>query len=120
VPEGATVIRIGNWSATLERGGQAVIDRCKAALYWGPWPAERRGVVWLAGHNNCGFGFWADLPMGTTVSIAGPLGAVAYVIVSRSWVPRKSGSSHGLIHDDLILQTCEGRGTSLTYATRRS
>jgi len=118
-PDGATVIRIGTWSTTVERGDQAVIDRCKATLFWGPWPAERPGTVWLAGHDHCGYGFWADLPMGTTVAFHGPHGTVSYVIVGRTWLPRKGGPSRGLLHDDLILQTCQGRGTSLTYAARR-
>jgi hypothetical protein len=120
IPDKATVIRIGGWSTTIERGDQAVIDRCKATLFWGPWPAERAGTVWLAGHDHCGFGFWANLPMGTTVVFDGPHGTVSYVIVGRTWLPRKGGSSHGLIHDDLILQTCQGQGTSLTYAARRA
>lgn len=119
-PDGATVIRIGTWSAVVERGDQAVIDRCKATLFWGPWPAERPGTVWLAGHDHCGFGFWAGLPVGTTVTFAGPHGTAAYAIVDHTWLPRKGGPSQGLIHDDLILQTCHGSGTSLTYAARRS
>jgi len=117
-PVGATVIRIGTWSTTVERGDQAVVDRCKATLFWGPWPAERPGTVWLAGHDHCGYGFWADLPMGTIVAFHGPYGTVSYVIVGRTWLPRKGGPSQGLIHDDLILQTCQGQGTSLTYGAR--
>jgi len=116
---GATVIRIGAWSATVERGDQAVIDRCRATLFWGPWPADGPGTAWLAGHDHCGFGFWADLPIGTTVSFSGPHGAGSYVIVGRTWVPNKGGPSRGLIHDDLILQTCQGHGTALTYGARR-
>lgn len=117
--DGATVIRIGAWSATIERGNQAVIDRCKATLFWGPWPAGGPGTTWLAGHDHCGFGFWSALPIGTTVSFTGPHGAGSYVIVGRTWVPGKGGPSRGLVHDDLILQTCQGDGTALTYAARR-
>jgi len=117
--DGATVLRIGTWSATIERGDQVVIDRCRATLFSGPWPADGPGTAWLAGHDRCGFGFWAELPIGTTVSFAGPHGAGSYVIVGRTWVPGKGGPSRGLIHDDLILQTCQGPGTALTYGTRR-
>jgi len=117
--DGATVIRIGAWSTTVERGDQAVIDRCRATLFWGPWPADGPGTAWLAGHDHCGFGFWAGLPIGTTVSFSGPHGAGSYVIVGRTWMPGKGGPSRGLIHDDLILQTCQGLGTALTYGARR-
>jgi hypothetical protein len=118
-PGGVTEIRIDAWSRGVERGGQATIDRCgPAALYRGPWPGEGGGTTWLAGHANCGFGRWARLPIGSKVTFSGPHGDVAYVVSSRTWVPRKSGSAAGLVHDDLILQTCQGNGTSLTYALR--
>ena len=118
-PGGATEIHIAGWSRKVERGGQATINRCgPATLYRGPWPGSGVGTTWLAGHSNCGFGQWAQLPMGTTVTISGPRGDIAYAIVSRTWVPRKSGSTRGLVHDDLILQTCQGKGTALTYASR--
>jgi hypothetical protein len=118
-PGSTTVIRIGSWSRTLERGGQAAVNRCRAAtLYYGPWPGQAPGTVWLAGHAHCGFSLWAKLGMGTRVSLTGPHGALEYVISDRVWVPRKGGSSGGLVHHDLILQTCVGKGTSLTYATR--
>jgi hypothetical protein len=118
-PGSTTVIRIGSWSRTLERGGQAAVNRCRAAtLYYGPWPGQAPGTVWVAGHAHCGFSLWAKLGMGTRVSLTGPHGALEYVISDRVWVPRKGGSSAGLLHHDLMLQTCVGKGTSLTYATR--
>jgi hypothetical protein len=118
-PGSTTVIRIGSWSRTVERGGQAAVNRCRAAtLYYGPWPGQAPGTVWLAGHAHCGFSLWAKLGMGTRVSLTGPHGALEYVVSDRVWVPRKGGSSGGLVHHDLILQTCVGKGTSLTYATQ--
>ena len=118
---GNDVIRIGTWSRAVVPGGQAAVDRCRAAtLMWGPWPPAEPGnnhATWLAGHSNCGFGWWANLPLGTEVTLAGPHGDATYVVSGRTWVARKSGSAEGLIHD-LTLQTCEGGGTSLVYATR--
>ena len=118
---GTDVVRIGAWSRSVTRGGQAAVDRCgPATLMWGPWPPAEPGndhATWLAGHSNCGFGWWATLPLGTEVTLSGAQGDATYVVVDRTWVPRKSGSADGLIHD-LTLQTCEGRGTTLVYATR--
>jgi hypothetical protein len=100
-------------------GNLNTVNRCRAAtLYYGPWPGQAPGTVWLAGHAHCGFSLWAKLGVGTRVSLTGPHGALEYVISDRVWVPRKGGSSVGLVHHDLMLQTCVGKGTSLTYATR--
>jgi hypothetical protein len=115
------VVRIGAWSRPVVRGGQATVDRCgPATLVWGPWPAdtENQHATWLAGHNNCGFASWATLPVGTEVTLSGPHGDATYVVFGHKWVPRKSGSTEGLIYHDLTLQTCQGRGTALTYAAR--
>jgi hypothetical protein len=117
----ADVVRIGRWSRPVERGGQAMVDRCgPATLVWGPWPAETldQRPTWLAGHSHCGFGWWATLPVGTPVMLSGPHGDATYVVSGRQWVPRKGGTSEGLIGRDLTLQTCLARGTAFTYATR--
>jgi hypothetical protein len=118
-PASTTTVEIGSWRRPVERGAQAAVDRCRSAvLYRGPWPGDGPGTSWLAGHSHCGFGFWANLKMGSSVTLRGPDRTLTYVISDRVWIPRKTGTAAGLIHHDLMLQTCVGRGTSFTYATR--
>ena len=98
------------------RGGQATIDSCSVTLYRGPLPGRPSGTVWLAGHDWCGYAYWATLRSGTVVALHGPWGVVRYRVYGHGSVKRHSGSSSGLIRGDLTLQTCKGSGTAFTYA----
>ena len=111
-------ISVGGWSRSIISGGQGAIDGCGPAVLWESALPGAGGTTHLAGHNYCGFQFWRDLPIGTTVTITHGTTVFAYRIVGHVYVPRQGGSSGGLIHNDLTLQTCEGEGTSLTYADR--
>jgi len=111
-------ISVGGWSRSIISGGQDAIDGCGPAVLWESALPGAGGTTHLAGHNYCGFQFWRDLPIGTTVTITHGTTVFAYRVVGRVYVPRQGGSSGGLIHNDLTLQTCEGEGTSLTYADR--
>lgn len=112
-------IRVHGWSKSFKRGDQGRIDRCRATLWWGSLPrVNAKRPTWLAGHNYCGFWRWDDwLPVGAHFSIKGPQGKVhRYKVYRRAYVNRKSGSSQGLIHNDITLQTCRGKGMTFVYA----
>ncbi len=111
-------ISVGGWSRSIISGGQGAIDGCGPAVLWESALPGAGGTTHLAGHNYCGFQFWRDLPIGTTVTITHGTTVFAYRVLGHVYVPRQGGSSGGLIHNDLTLQTCEGEGTSLTYADR--
>lgn len=111
-------ISVGGWSRSIISGGQGAIDGCGPAVLWESALPGAGGTTHLAGHNYCGFQFWRDLPIGTTVTITHGTTVFAYRVLGHVYVPRQGGSSGGLIHNDLTLQTCEGDGTSLTYADR--
>ena len=103
------------------RGKQPTIDRCKATAYYGSLPGQspRTDTLWLAGHDYCGYATWSRIPVGTVISLRSDRGRIVrYRVEDRVHVPRQGGSSAGLVHHDLMLQTCEGSGTSITYATR--
>lgn len=99
-------------------GSQSAIDSCgPAVLYSSSFP-DAGGSAWLNGHNNCGFQFWADLPVGSTLTIANGAAVFRYRVVGHGYVAQQGISSAGLIHNALTLQTCKGPGTSFTYADR--
>jgi len=111
-------ISIGGWARTIVSGTQSAIDACgPAVLYSSSWPGAG-GTTWLNGHNNCGFQFWTDLPIGSTVTITHGPAIFRYRVVGHGYVAQQGISSAGLIHNDLTLQTCKGSGTSFTYADR--
>jgi len=111
-------ISIGGWARGIVAGSQSAIDACgPAVLYSSSFPGSG-GNTWLNGHNDCGFQFWTDLPVGSTVTITHGPAVFTYRIVGHGYVPQQGISSAGLIHNDLTLQTCKGPGTSFTYADR--
>ncbi len=62
-------ISISGWARTIVSGTQSAIDACgPAVLYSSSWPGAG-GTTWLNGHNNCGFQFWSDLPIGSAVTV---------------------------------------------------
>ncbi len=114
-------IKVRNWAKPFKRGGQDRIDRCQATLWSGSFPRKNaQSPTWLAGHNYCGFWRWDKwLAVGSQFSIKGPTGQVhQYTVYRRKYLDRKGGSSAGLIHGDITLQTCRGSGTSFVYANR--
>ncbi len=111
-------ISISGWARTIVSGTQSAIDACgPAVLYSSSWPGSG-GTTWLNGHNNCGFQFWTDLPIGSTLTITHGPDVFRYRVVGHGYVAQQGISSAGLIHNDLTLQTCKGSGTSFTYADR--
>ena len=112
-------IQVGDWfrSIVIARGSQAAINACGAASLWdGPMPGQGSGTTWLAGHNYCGFAFWDALSIGARITIHDSSGTFVYQVVSRTRLTHQGGTAVGILHDDLILQTCTTSGTSLTYA----
>lgn len=117
-PNAPWVLAVSGKSFTIESGDQTTIDACKPGMvtkWYSPLPGQG-GTTHLAGHNYCGFQYWSSLPMGTIVTITHDSTVYRYKIVSRTMLATQGGSSAGLIHDDLILQTCAGSGTAMTYA----
>lgn len=116
-------IQIGKWVEPIKvaRGSQAAIDACGPAVVWfGDLPTRSKGFAWIAGHNDCGFAFWNTLARGTVITIHDAVGTFRYRVTSRTYLPQQGGSATGLLHDDLLLQTCLGKGTGFTYADRIS
>lgn len=90
-------------------------------MYYGTYPDEKpaTATLWIAGHDYCGFDIWRQVRIGTVVALRSSTGDEhRYRIDSRVFVPRQGGTSAGLVHSDLMLQTCKGEGTTITYATR--
>lgn len=110
-------ITVRGWTRTIVHGGQRAINRCRAVLWYGPMPGGS-GTTWLAGHDYCGFRRWdRGLSKGSRFKVTTPTGAVLrYRVTGHRFVGRHSGSSVGLIHGDMTLQTCRGNGTAFTYA----
>ncbi len=114
-------VKVRGWSKPISRGGQATINRCKATLFWGSLPGNSDQPAWLAGHDRCGFWRWDKwLPIGSKITVTTPKGKVLkYRVYARDVINRKSGSSDGLIHGDLTLQTCRGAKMTFAYARRQ-
>ena len=113
-------VKVRGWGRPITRGGQANIDRCRATLYWGSLPGNSTRPAWLAGHGKCGFWRWdKQLPIGAKFKVKSPRGKVLrYRVYDRDIINRKSGSSEGLIHGDITLQTCRGPHMTFVYARR--
>lgn len=109
VPAGNTV-RIGTWSHgyVTAYGSQAIVDACKV-VEWEP--------LWFAGHDYCGYAFWASLPVGQKIVLTGK-NAGTYTVTNRVYLSTQGGKKPALPAYDLALQTCKGSGTQLVLATK--
>lgn len=114
-------IVIGDWEDNIVKGNQKEIDKCDAAVaYGGILPEEGKDeLLWLAGHNYCGYAFWANLEINSYVKVVSPQNVVTtYKVYGHKYIGRQGGSSTGLIKGDLTLQTCKKDGTVFTYAQK--
>lgn len=103
-------IRIGSWSHgyVSAYGSQASLDRCNL-VEWSP--------MWFAGHNYCGYAFWASLDKGRTITITGDKAGM-YTVSYTVYVPYQGGPKPALPPHDLALQTCKGSGTQIILAEK--
>lgn len=104
-------IRIGSWSHgyTSAYGSQASLDACNL-VEWTP--------LWFAGHDYCGYAFWASLGMGSTITLTGK-NAGTYTVTKLVYLTAQGGKAPWFTHSwDLVLQTCKGSGTQLVFATK--
>lgn len=108
-PMGNTV-RIGSWSHgyVTAYGSQSAVDACRL-VEWEP--------RWFAGHDWCGYAFWAGLPVGRKIVLTGK-NAGTYVVTNRVYLTTQGGKKPALPAYDLALQTCKGSGTQLVLATK--
>lgn len=116
-----TTIKIGNWSKTIQAGGQSLVNSCRVAVLWtGPMPGKGvSGTSVIVGHNYCGgFSQFAKLRPGTVVTITGPHGTQRYRVYANRAIGRQGGSAVGLFRGDLTLQSCLGSGTGFSYAKK--
>jgi hypothetical protein len=91
-------------------GSQAAIDTCQLVL-WSSSPN------WLAGHNWCGYQWMAYVKTGTTVVVTSGAAQGTYVVYDHLRLGRQSGAMPST-SADLVLQTCVGSGTGLTFLRR--
>lgn len=122
-PAPGTVLRIGDWSARIVRGGQEEIDACREAVQWsGPDFGREDGykmrTAVVVGHDYCGFGRFATLPVGSRVTVETPRGTLTYRVYARYLTPGRGTPAHGLYWGDLTLQSCVGPDTGFTYLMR--
>lgn len=118
-----TTLRIGSWSARVVRGGQEEVDACRDAVQWtGPDLGTENGYAMrtavVVGHDFCGFGQLATLPIGTEVTVETPRALLRYRVYARHLTPGRRAAAHGLYWGDLTLQSCVGPDTGFTYLTR--
>jgi hypothetical protein len=107
-PAGNT-LRIGNWThGYVTSHSQASLDTCQV-VEWTP--------LWFAGHNWCGYQFWANLGVGTKIVLTGK-NAGTYTVTQRVYLPYQGGERPALPAYDLALQTCKGSGTQLVLAVK--
>ncbi|MFB8348697.1 hypothetical protein [Streptomyces niveus] len=121
-PNGTT-LRIGSWSARVVRGGQEEVDACRDAVQWtGPDLGTENGYAMrtavVVGHDFCGFGQLATLPIGTEVTVETHRALLRYRVYARHLTPGRGAPAHGLYWGDLTLQSCVGPDTGFTYLTR--
>ncbi|HEY9332210.1 MAG TPA: hypothetical protein VIS09_28880, partial [Streptomyces sp.] len=122
-PDPGTVLRIGDWSARIVRGGQEEIDACREAVQWsGPDFGRADGykmrTAVVVGHDYCGFSRFATLPVGTRVTVETPRETLTYRVYARYRTPGRGAPAHGLFWGDLTLQSCVGPDTGFTYLMR--
>ncbi|MGW6306269.1 hypothetical protein ACWFRQ_06205 [Streptomyces niveus] len=118
-----TTLRIGSWSARVVRGGQEEVDACRDAVQWaGPDLGTENGYAMrtavVVGHDFCGFGQLATLPIGTEVTVETPRALLRYRVYARHLTPGRGAPAHGLYWGDLTLQSCVGPDTGFTYLAR--
>ncbi|MFE3151993.1 hypothetical protein ACFXJ6_35990 [Streptomyces sp. NPDC059218] len=118
-----TTLRIGAWSSGVVRGGQETIDACRDAVQWaGPDFGQEDGykmrTVVVVGHDYCGFGQFATLPIGTEVTVETPRQTLRYRVYARHLTPGRGTPAHGLYWGDLTLQSCLGPDTGFSYLVR--
>ncbi|MFE4613468.1 hypothetical protein ACFRK5_34785 [Streptomyces niveus] len=118
-----TTLRIGSWSARVVRGGQEEVDACRDAVQWaGPDLGTENGYAMrtavVVGHDFCGFGQLATLPIGTEVTVETSRALLRYRVYARHLTPGRGAPAHGLYWGDLTLQSCVGPDTGFTYLTR--
>lgn len=104
-------ITIGTWSRDYVTAfsSQKTVDECKVV----EWDTR-----WIVGHNHCGYGFWASLGLGDTVTLSGK-DAGTYTVTTLVYLPYQGGTAPFFTHTwDLVLQTCKGSGTQLVFAQK--
>jgi hypothetical protein len=72
----------------------------------------------VVGHDFCGFGQLATLPIGTEITVETPRALLRYRVYARHLTPGRGAPAHGLYWGDLTLQSCVGPDTGFTYLTR--
>jgi hypothetical protein len=102
------------------RGTQATIDSCRVVLWWDTAPPGSHALTWLAAHNVCRgrslAQWWAFLPVGAHVTVSGLGRTGTYIVTGHGYLDRQTGTTPlALLHGNLVLQTCLGRGTEFTY-----
>ncbi|MFC5260325.1 hypothetical protein ACFPT6_35335, partial [Streptomyces cinereospinus] len=118
------VIRIGTWSSSVVRGGQDEVDACTDAVQWsGPEIGRENGyemrTVVIVGHDYCnGFDRFAELPVGTRVTLTTVRGTWTYEVYATYITPGRGAPAAGLYWGDLTLQSCVGPDTGFSYLTR--
>ncbi|MGW0934981.1 hypothetical protein [Streptomyces sp. NPDC002666] len=122
-PGTGTVLRIGDWSARIVRGGQEEIDACREAVQWsgpdfGGEDGYKMRTAVVVGHDYCGFSRFATLPVGARVTVETPRETLTYRVYARHLTPGRGTPAHGLFWGDLTLQSCVGPDTGFTYLMR--
>ncbi|MFE9608681.1 hypothetical protein [Streptomyces sp. NPDC006012] len=121
---GRAVLRIGDWSAYVMRGGQDEVDACGDAVQWtGPETGTEDGyemsTVVIVGHDYCnGFGRFATLPKGTRITLSTVHGTWTYEVYASYLTPGRGAPAAGLYWGDLTLQSCVGPDTGFSYLVR--
>ncbi|MGP2440499.1 hypothetical protein [Streptomyces sp. JW3] len=121
---GRAVLRIGDWTSYVRRGGQAEVDACRDAVRWtGPEIGREDGyemqTVVIVGHDYCnGFDRFARLPVGTRVTLTTVHGRWTYQVYANYLTPGRGVPAAGLYWGDLTLQSCVGPDTGFSYLVR--
>ncbi|MER5301627.1 hypothetical protein ABT039_19430 [Streptomyces lasiicapitis] len=118
------MLRIGDWSSAVARGGQGDVDACEHAVQWaGPDIGKENGyrmrTVVIVGHDYCrGFDRFALLRVGSTVSLETARGTWTYKVYANHVTPGRGAPAAGLYWGDLTLQSCVGPDTGFSYLMR--
>src|SRR5262245_52674650 len=86
-PRGNT-LTVGTWTHgyVTAYGSQRALDRCDV-VEWEP--------LWFAGHNYCGYQFWAYLTKGQKITLTGR-NAGTYVVTALVYLPYQGGKKPAL------------------------